>query len=78
MADGGRYRHFTGCNNFIFILAMNIANKIKTETIPLSVERGVMAAEYCVKWKLIEWDRVWCCEYTFIDGSTIVHRGYCD
>lgn len=55
---------------------MTLANRIRKETAPLSIERGVMAAEYCIRWKLTEYERVWVGEYTFIDGSSIVHRGY--
>lgn len=55
---------------------MTVAQKIKRMTQPLSTERGVEAAINCIKYDITYYGRLDIYLYTFIDGSTIIHRYY--
>lgn len=55
---------------------MTVADQIKAATTPSSMRRCVMATLHCVRRTTIDYGLVWYSEFTFIDGSTLKHRGY--
>lgn len=55
---------------------MTVAQKIKRMTQPMSTERGVEAAVNCIKYNIEYLDGVDLYLYTFIDGSSLLHRYY--
>lgn len=55
---------------------MTVAEHIKAVTNKDTLVRLAMSHENSVRWKVTEYFNVVVYEYTFIDGSSIVHRGY--
>lgn len=56
---------------------MTVAEEIKSRTKALSVERGLECACNAIRELSYYFDGVvWVCNYQFVDGSTLLHRGY--